>query len=268
MMSFTERYGSLALVAGASEGLGAAWAHALAARGMDLVLIARRKPLLEKIAGELEDRYLIKTQIICSDLGSANSVSFIRDSIADKKISFIVYNAASSYIGPFIDTPLAKHIEVESVNISTPLKLIHSLSGSMLQQRRGGIVLMSSLAGFQGSGFLATYAASKAFARILAESLWYEWRDKGVDVIACCAGATSTPNYIESLPKKISFLAPKPQSPEIVVEECLRKIGKTASFVCGGSNKLATFFMQRIFPRRVAILVMGDTARKMYGIKY
>ena len=268
MTSFKERYGSLALVAGASEGLGAAWANALAARGLDIVLVARRKGPLEKISLELESRHKIKTQIVCCDLASTSAVSFILESLADKKPSFLVYNAASSYIGPFTETPLTKHDEIESVNISSPLKLVHALAGYMLQQRRGGIVMMSSLASFQGSGFLATYAATKAFARILAESLWYEWKDKGVDIIACCAGATSTPNYIATAPQKISLLAPRPQAPEKVVEECLRRIGKTPSFVTGRANKLASFFMQQIFTRSLAIRIMGDTLRKMYGIKY
>lgn len=268
MSPFVERYGPLALVAGASEGLGAAWANALATEGLDLVLIARRREPLLVLSRELETRYKINIQIICCDLATAEAVSFIQESLEGKKPSFLVYNAASSYIGPFTTTPMSKHQEVESVNISSLLRLIHGLSGPMLQDGRGGIVIMSSLAGFQGSGFLATYAASKAFARILAESLWYEWRNKGVDIMACCAGATATPNYIASAPQKISFLAPKPQSPAIVVEECLQKIGKTPSFVSGGGNKLAAFFMQYIFPRKLAILIMGDTARKMYRIKY
>jgi len=268
MSSFVERFGTLALVVGASEGLGAAWAKALAAKGLDLVLVARRKELSEAMASELEGRHKIKTQIVCCDLATPEAVPFILESLANRKPSFFVYNAASSYIGSFIETPLSKHLEVESVNISSLIKLIYTLAADMLQQRQGGMVVMSSLAGFQGSGFLATYAASKAFGRILAESLWYEWKEKGVDIIACCAGAIATPNYIATAPQKISSLAPKPQTPEKVVEECLHRIGKTPSFVSGGGNRLATFFMQHILPRSLAIRIMGDTARKMYRIKY
>jgi hypothetical protein len=100
-----------------------------------------------------------------------------------------------------------------AVNMLTPIGLTHHFGDHMLKDGRGGIVLMSSLAGFQGSGFLSTYAATKAFNRILAESLWYEWKSRGVDVIGCCAGATMTPNYIDSKPKKITAFAPKPQLP-------------------------------------------------------
>jgi hypothetical protein len=127
---------------------------------------------------------------------------------------------------------------------------------------------MSSLAGFRGSGFLATCAASKAFIRVLAESLWYEWKSKGVDVIACCAGATATPNYIRSMPGKTSFAAPQPQKPEAVVKECMRKLGKVPSFTSGSGNKLAAFLMQHIFSRKKAINIMGNSTRKMYRIEY
>ena len=76
----------------------------------------------------------------------------------------------------------------------------------MLARKKGGIVLMLSLAGMQGAGFLSTYAASKAFDLVLAESLWYEWKLRGVDVIACVAGATASPNFLNTKPKELGFL--------------------------------------------------------------
>jgi len=88
-----------------------------------------------------------------------------------------------------------------------------------------------------------------------------------VDVIACCAGATATPNYINTNPGKASPLEPKAQLPGQVVEECLRNIGKKPSFITGRGNRLVTFLMQHIFPRKQAINVMGDAMRKMYRIK-
>jgi short-subunit dehydrogenase len=101
----------------------------------------------------------------------------------------------------------------------------------------------------------------------LAEGLWYEWKDKGVDVIACCAGATSTPNFLNTQPEKSSMFAPKVQTPEEVVNECFKKLGKVPSFVTGSGNKFASFIMQKLMPRKMAIQIMGDTTRKMYRIK-
>lgn len=266
-MNIKQRYGPVALIAGASEGMGAAFAHALAKQGMNLVLVARRKKNLEAIAKELTAQYNIETWPVCCDLSAPDATGQITDAIGDMMINFLVYNAALSYIGPYLDNPISDHIQISSVNMITPMKMLHHFGGRMVREKRGGIILMSSIAGNQGSGFLTTYAASKAFNRILAESLWYEWKTKGVDVIGCCAGATMTPNYVNSNPKKISVLAPKPQLPEQVVHECLSKIGRTPSFVSGGPNKIVTFLMKHFFSLERSINIMGDTTRKMYGIK-
>jgi short-subunit dehydrogenase len=266
-MTIKERYGPVALVAGASEGMGAAFAHALAKQGMNLVLVARRKKNLEQLATELSNQYAIQTWTVSCDLGAPDATGRITDAIGDMMINFLVYNAALSYIGPYLDSPISDHVDITGVNMITPLKMLYYFGGRMVQKNKGGIVLMSSIAGNQGSGFLATYAATKAFNRILAESLWYEWKTKGVDVIGCCAGATLTPNYIDSKPKKISVLAPKPQLPEQVVRECLSKIGSTPSFISGGPNKIVSFLMNHIFSLKKSVNIMGDTTRKMYGIR-
>jgi len=266
-MTFNEKYGQTALVAGASEGMGAAFAYALAARGMDLVLIARRAAPLEETARKLSEQFGVKVLPVPCDLADSDATQQIIQAIGDKPIDFLVCNAALSYIGPYQATDLNTHLDIAKVNMLSPLALVHYFGGKMVERGKGGIVLMSSIAGFQGSGFLSTYAATKAFNRVLAEGLWYEWKSKGVDVIACCAGATATPNYINTNPGKASPLEPKPQLPEQVVEECLRKIGKTPSFVSGTGNKLVTFLMQHIFSRKMAIKMMGDGMRKMYGIK-
>lgn len=266
-MTFKDKYGPTALVAGASEGMGAAYAFALAARGLDLVLIGRRKQLLEGTAQQITKQFGVKVLPVVCDLSSDDVVQQLNNVIGELPIDFLVYNAASSYIGPYLATGLATHQGIAAVNMLTPLSILHYFGGKMVERRRGGIVLMSSIAGFQGSGYLATYAASKAFSRVLAEGLWYEWRPLGVDVIACCAGATATPNYLQTKPGKASLLEPKPQLPEQVVEECLNRIGTTPSFVSGTGNKLVAFLMQHLFSRKKAIMTMGNGMQKMYGIK-
>jgi len=266
-MTFKEKYGQTALIAGASEGMGAAYAFALATRGLDLVLIARRKEPLEATALQIAEQFSVNVQPVTCDLADADATEQIIRAIGDRQIDFMVYNAALSYIGPYLETELSTRSAIAKVNMLTPMAMVHYFGGKMVQRGKGGIVLMASIAGFQGSGYLATYAATKAFNRVLAESLWYEWKPKGVDVIACCAGATATPNYINTNPGKASPLEPKPQLPGQVVEECLRKIGKTPSFVSGTGNKLVTFLMQHIFSRKQAVKMMGDSMTKMYGIK-
>lgn len=265
-MSLKEKYGPQALVAGASEGIGAAFATYLAKEGMDLVLIARRKEPLEKLAGSLKSKYGVNMSTITCDLATAGALQSIQEQLNGKEPGILVYNAALSYIGAFEKNSVEHHQQIAQANMITPMNLVQFFGEPMLQKKKGAVILMSSLAGFQGSGFLAVYAATKAFNRVLAESLWYEWKHKGVDVIACCAGATSTPNFINTKPEKTSFFAPRVQSPEEVVEECFQKLGKQPSFVTGTANKVASFIMQKLLPRKMAINIMGDTTRKMYRL--
>ena len=266
-MNLKERYGRKALIAGASEGIGAAFAEHLAAEGFSLYLVARRKDPLQKLAGMLTERYGVTVRQIICDLSDEGAAGQIMSSTAGDEPDIMIYNAALSHIGPFADHPIEGHCQAARVNMITPLKLVHHFGKKMLERRRGAIVLMSSLAGFQGSGYLAGYAAGKAFNRVLAESLWYEWKDKDVDIMACCAGATSTPGYINSAPDRTSFLAPAVQEPGELVRECFRNLGRKPSFISGRGNRIASFFMQRVLPRKMAVRIMGSNTRKMYGLE-
>lgn len=265
-MTLKEKYGSHALIAGASEGIGAAYAHHLAAAGINLVLVARRKEQLERFAEDLATRYGIKIFCIQADLASPDAANYIMHLVQLHEVNLLIYNAGNSYIGRFEEREWNVHQEIAFTNMITPLHLIHGVAPEMLKRGKGAIILMASLAGFQGTPFIATYAATKAFDQILAESLWYEWKNRGIDVIACCAGATSSPNFIKTNPGKQHFLAPKVQTPEEVVSECFKQLGKTPSFITGRANKIASFFMQRVFSRKKAITTMGDTTVKMYRI--
>jgi short-subunit dehydrogenase len=263
-MSLTQKYGQVALVAGASEGIGAAFSRLLAAGGMDLVLIARRKEPLDQLASSLTKSYSVHTMTLCQDLSDPGAAKHIKDAVHNMEISMVVYNAALSFIGPFENNSLEHNNQIAHANMITPMNMIQLFGEPMLKKGRGAMILMASLAGFQGSGYLAAYAATKAFNRVLAESLWYEWNTRGVDIIACCAGATATDNYLRTNPGKSSIFAPRVQNPEEVAEECLKMLGKKPSFITGTGNKIASFFMQRILPRKTAIRIMGDTTRKIY----
>ena len=265
-MKFKEKYGSTALVAGASEGIGAAFATRLAEEGMDLVLIARRSEPLHKLADELKSRYKVGVMCIQCDLGNNNASRQIVDELKGLEINLLVYNAALSYIGPFIKNPLENHLEAVRVNMITPLNMVYVFGEKMVSKGKGAVILMTSLAGFQGSGYLSVYGATKAFIRILGESLWYEWKNSGVDVIACCAGATATPGFKKSKPENPGFFAPRIQDPEEVADECLKKLGKEPSYITGRGNRIASFIMQKILPRKMAINIMGDNTRKMYRL--
>jgi short-subunit dehydrogenase len=265
-MNLKQKYGNTAMVAGASEGIGAAFATRLAAEGMDLILIARRLKPLQQLADLLENKYQVKAMCISSDLSGIDAIQQIEKALNGREISLLVYNAALSYIGPFIKNSAENHSQAAQLNMITPLKMVRLYGEKMIEKGKGAVVLMTSLAGFQGSGYLSVYEATKAFIRILAESLWYEWKHSGVDVIACCAGATATPGYKNTHPEKTGFLTPRVLEPEEVADECFKKLGKQPSFIAGRGNRLASFVMQKIFPRKMAVTIMGDTTRKMYRL--
>lgn len=265
-MDFKQKYGTTALLAGASEGIGAAFAEALAAEGMDLVLVARRRQPLENLATEIEGKFKIKVISIPCDLAEEDALDTITGALAGREIDILVYNAALSFLGPFMGKDQADNLKMTRVNMITPLKMVHHFGGRMLERKRGAVILMTSLAGFQGSGYLALYASTKAFLRILAESLWYEWKEKHVDVLACCAGATSTPGYINSQPEKTGILVPRVLKPGEVAAESLKRLGRQPSFIAGRGNRIASFFMQKLLPRRLAVTIMGDTTRKLFRL--
>ena len=178
MNNLLHKYGNTALIAGASEGLGAAFASYLGAAGMNLVLVARRKEHLEIFAADLKTRFNIDVDCIWCDLADVRATEYLQEAIGKKEINMLVYNAALSHIGAFEKQSLESYMKTTQVNMITPMKLFHMFGEVMLTKGKGALIMMASLAGFQGSGFLTVYAATKAFDRVLAESLWYEWKDR------------------------------------------------------------------------------------------
>lgn len=261
-----KRYGKTALIAGASEGIGAAFATYLAREGFDLVLIARRLQPLQMLADSLAYKYGINIKCISCDLSDVDAATRISENLNGQPVDILIYNAVQAYIGPFIENTPENHLQMAGVNMLTPVNMLHLFGEKMLLKGQGAIILMASLAGFQGSGNLSMYAATKAFIRVLAESLWYEWKQAGVDIIACCAGATSTPNFRNTRPENSSFFAPRILAPEEIPVECFRQLGRQPSCIAGRGNRLASFVMQKILPRKTAVNIMGDNTRRMYRL--
>jgi uncharacterized protein len=266
-MKFKDKYGKTALIAGASEGLGAAFAEALASQGMDIVLVARRAGLLETKADEIRKNFSVQVKNIVCDLGKPDALEVVRGQLKEIEIDVLVYNAAQPFIGHFEKLDAKGHEAIAIVNMVSPLSFVHYFGSKMVGRKRGAIILMSSLAGRQGSGYISTYAATKAFNLVLAEGLWYEWRSKNVDVLACSAGVTVTPNFIDSKPGKLGLFEPQAQLPEDVVKECFKNLGRKPSFISGRGNRIAHFFMNNILSRKLAVTIMGDATKKIYGIE-
>lgn len=259
MIDFKEKYGPWALVAGASEGLGAAYAEELAKRGLNLILIARRREKLELLANKLKEVYAVEINYHSVDLADYQKTKSVISQI-DLNIGLMVYNAAYAPISYFEDISEEDLSKIVDVNIKTPLLLTKLLSAKMMEKGMGGIVLMSSLAGTQGSPKIATYAASKAFNMILSEGLWHELKKYGIDVLASCAGAVRTPGYKNAQDEKD---ASGTMDAEAVAHNTLNALGKGPITVPGFTNKMVRFLMGRILPRRLAIAIMHKNTKNL-----
>jgi len=262
MSSFRERYGPWAVIAGASVGLGEAFARQVGRHGINLVLIARRQDVLDRLAADLRVRYKVDVRTLAADLAQADVLAAVQSVTADIDVRLLVYNAAYSTIGAFIDRPVDEHLRVIDVNCRAPLMLAHHFGSAMAVRRRGGIVLMSSTAGSQGGPWISSYAASKAFTTVLGEALWDELSASSVDVVVCRAGATRTPGYESSKPRpsRVPLL-----DPNFVAERTLAALGRGPSVVPGLFYRFSAFLMAHLLPRRMAIRIMGRATRRLYG---
>jgi short-subunit dehydrogenase len=222
---------------------------------MNLVLLARRVDRLDALADDLRARRKVEVRPLPCDLADGHFRERLADVTADLEVGVAVYNAAYSFVAPLLERPLEDALRVVDVNVRGPLRFIHTLVPKMIARKRGALVLMSSLAGFQGSPMLSVYAASKAFNTILGESLWAELKPHGVDVVTSCAGAIRTPGYALALKKA----APGALDAAVVAESSFRALGHGPTVTPGGVNKLATFFLRRLATRTGAIGIMGKS---------
>jgi len=255
-MSFRSKYGPCALVAGAAVGLGAEYARQIAAHGLDLVLLDRDEGPLAKTAAEIAAEYGVRVRPLTVDLGRADVVDVIAPAVAELEIGLLVYNAAAGTVAPFLEIEPAHMQVMLDVNCRAPMRLAHALAPPMMQRRRGGLILMSSLSGNIGSAQLAIYAATKAFALVFAEALWVELRPHGVDVLAVQPGSTRTPGWLSSQPSGPNASPMPAMEPADVVREALAALGVEPTVVPGELNRQGAEVLARL-PRREAIELLS-----------
>ena len=259
MADFAQRYGPWAVVAGASEGLGAAFAACLAERGVHLVLLARRMRLLEELAEGLREEHGIEVRCVALDLGETAWPDTLRATASDLDIGLLIANAAMVPVGRFVEVEGDALERAVRVNALAPVRLLRMFLPSLCARGRGGVVLMSSLSGLQGTPRVATYAATKAFNTILAEGLWHEVRGDGVDVIACCAGAVPTPGYRRATARDAPGMLP----PDVVASRTLDALGRGPGVVPGALNRFMAQVVRRLLPRKTAVRLMARSTRDL-----
>ena len=195
MTVFSDRYGPWAVIAGASMGIGRAFSHEAARRGLNVVMLARGEELLREIAAEVRDEHGVETRPVVGDLSSAEIGTQLAATTDDLDIGLFVYNAAIAMHGSFLDVPLDDQLASVAVNCATPIILCNLFGRPMAERGGGGIVMVSSTGGIAGAINFGTYNAGKAFEWILAETLWTELGDRGIDVTTIMVGPTLSPNY-------------------------------------------------------------------------
>lgn len=232
--AFRERYGPAALVTGAAQGIGLAFAEALAARGLPVFLIDVQAVEVVRAAEAIAERFGVPAWPIAVDLAHRSFLDDVTAAIEREAdgtpVGLVVCNAAIGLEGPFIETPLEDlHRSVE-VNCQAVLTLTHHFGGRMAARGRGGLLLIASGTALQGSPGFAGYAATKAFDLVLGESLHYELKESGVDVLAFVPGPTNTPGLRSSLPTLREGVEVGPiRLPGPTVEAALAALGKRAS---------------------------------------
>lgn len=227
-------YGPWAVIAGGSEGVGAEFARQLADAGVNLVLIARKSGPLEQTAAECRARG-IDVRTLALDLTDPSSVGHIVDTTADLEVGLLIYNAGANTCSErFVDGDLADFARVLDLNVSTMLALVQHYGRPMRDRRRGGILMVGSMAGYLGSVRHTVYGGVKAFGRIFAESLWLELRDYDVHVLELVLGVTRTP-AMERVGLNFDVPGMRVAEPADVAREGLEHLADGPVFVAGGN---------------------------------
>ncbi|MDJ0608002.1 MAG: SDR family oxidoreductase [Kiloniellales bacterium] len=262
MTDFAQRFEGAALITGASSGIGAALARSLASRGMDLVLVARRESRLQALAEEVSRTHSVRTHLVVQDLFDPEAPRAIRASAegAGLQVGLLVNNAGFTTYGAFHEAEHDSQGRIIGLHCGVPVALTEAFLPGMVARRRGGVIFVASMAGFQPTPYMATYGASKAFLLSLSEALWAELRPQGIDVLALCPGYVAT--EFHDLAGTQDLPSPQALSAEAIAERALQALGRHPSLVPGLLNALVAGSV-RFLPRRwVAAMAARSLAPK------
>lgn len=266
-MDFKDRYGPWALVAGASEGTGRAFAQQIAARGVPLILLARRAAPLRALADEIRARYGVECVTACVDLAADDAYARIVAAVDGREIGLFVSNAgADPYGARFLDRDIGDWLALARRNTLITLECCHHFAQAMKARGRGGLLLVNSGACYGGSSFMATYAASKAFTLCFGEGLWAELHPHGVDVLNLVLGRTDTPAFRQMLADKQQPMpAAGVASADEVARVGLERLAHGPVHNWGIDDGQAGFAPNSAAARRERILAVDRVSRQIFG---
>lgn len=258
-----EYRGNTALITGASSGIGAEFARALAARGMGVVLVARSEGKLRGLADELVRDHGIRAEVIAADVSEAGAAQeVLRETQARGiRVHLLVNNAGFGTHGPFETLDPERERAEVLTNVAGVVDMAHAFVPGMLARGSGGVINVASTAAFQPLAYMAVYAATKAFVLSFSEALWEEYRPRGLRVLALCPGATETPFFDVAQSAEAAF--GKMDTPEHVVAVGLRALERGKNYAISGPNASNYLLAQvsRFAPRGITARIGGRVMR-------
>ncbi|KHK89400.1 SDR family NAD(P)-dependent oxidoreductase [Novosphingobium malaysiense] len=253
---FRETYGPIALVTGASSGIGLAFAEELAARGFDLVLTARRTDRLEALAQRLLSSCGVRTRVIGADLSDPEAPARLLAETEGSDIGLVVSNAGFNLKGAFETKDASAMAKMLAVNCQAPMQLAHGFISRLKARGRGGIVFTASVEGLIGCPYSTAYSASKALVVSLGEGLWGELQGTGVDVLTLCPGATES-EATAGMPGLANL-----QAAAEVARLTLDNLREGPTFVPNAHYR-EMFSQLRAMPRREALTAMAQSMKDL-----
>lgn len=249
------------LITGASSGIGEVFARKLAARGRNVLLVARSEEKLITLCNELGRSNSIRAQYVALDLSKPEAPASLFEEATKRGLSIdmLINNAGFGSMGEFSKLDLATELNMIDLNVKSLVELTHRFLQPMIERRQGAIINVASTAAFQPVPFMATYAATKAFVLSFSEALWEENRPHGIKVLALCPGVTDT-NFFEAArghkpPARAS------QTPEEVVDTALRGLERGKSHIISGWTNFLMTQSERVAPRSLITRVAGRMMR-------
>jgi short-subunit dehydrogenase len=256
------------LITGASSGIGEAFARKLAARGHNLLLVARSEDKLMQLCNELGRVKSIRAQYVAMDLSKAGAPQrlFEETKKRELEINLLINNAGFGAVGEFANLDLARQLNMIDLNVRSLVELTHRFLLPMRERKNGAIINVASTAGFQPVPFMGTYAATKAFVLSFSEALWEENRPYGIKVMALCPGVTDTQFF------SVAGIGKPPpgrimQSPEDVVDTALRGLARGRSHIISGFPNYLMIQSERLAPRSLIARIAGMALRSQFGEK-
>jgi short-subunit dehydrogenase len=265
-MSLKERYGPWAVIAGASEGTGSAFARKLAREGVPSVLIARRLAPLKALADEIRAETGVECATATVDLSALDAAERLAAAVGDRDVGLFIFNAGSDTNGAlFLDRDIAAWDELVQRNVMTTMRAAHHFGAAMRKRGKGGLMLVNSGACYGGLPSISAYAASKAFVLTFAEGLWAELKGAGVDVLTLVLGRTDTPAFRTLLAEKGLPIPADLASPDDVAEAGLARLPHGPIHNFGYADEVAGPGLPAAAGRRERILSLLGAMRESTG---